>query len=107
MILQNTYTLRVAYADTDQMGYVYYGQYARFFELARTELSVSYTHLDVYKRQLLRTELLPAFEMSEAKLDYFIARIRARRPSMLFGYPSALSFMCKHARKRGQRMRCV
>ncbi len=38
MILQNTYTLRVAYADTDQMGYVYYGQYARFFELARTEL---------------------------------------------------------------------
>ncbi|MBK8750317.1 MAG: phenylacetate--CoA ligase family protein [Candidatus Competibacteraceae bacterium] len=54
--------------------------------------------------QLLRTELLPAFEMSEAKLDYFIARIRARRPSMLFGYPSALSFIAKHARKRGQRM---
>jgi len=42
MILQNTYTLRVAYADTDQMGYVYYGQYARYFELARTELLRKY-----------------------------------------------------------------
>jgi len=27
----------VAYADTDQMGVVYYGNYARFFEVARTE----------------------------------------------------------------------
>lgn len=54
--------------------------------------------------RLLRTELLPAFEMSEAKLDQFIARIRNRRPRMLFGYPSALSFIAKRARKRGQRM---
>ena len=54
--------------------------------------------------RLLRTELLPAFEMSEAKLDQFITRIRNRRPRMLFGYPSALSFIAKHARKRGQRM---
>lgn len=50
MILQNTYTLRVAYADTDQMGYVYYGQYARYFELARTELlrkhGISYKMLE-------------------------------------------------------------
>jgi acyl-CoA thioester hydrolase len=50
MILQNTYTLRVAYADTDQMGYVYYGQYARYFELARTELlrkfEISYKTLE-------------------------------------------------------------
>ena len=54
--------------------------------------------------RLLRTELLPAFEMSEAKLDQFITRICNRRPRMLFGYPSALSFIAKHARKRGQRM---
>ena len=50
---------------------------------------------------LFRTELLPAFEMSGAKLDHFIARIRARRPKMLFGYPSALSLIARHARKRG------
>lgn len=53
---------------------------------------------------LLRTELLPAFEMSEAKLDDFVARIRARKPRMLFGYPSALSHIAQHAEKRGIRM---
>jgi phenylacetate-CoA ligase len=53
---------------------------------------------------VLRTALLPAFEMSEAKLDGFIAEIRRRRPRMLFGYPSALSLIARHAVKRGQRM---
>lgn len=41
---------------------------------------------------LLRTELLPAFEMSAAKLDGFVARIRERRPKMLFGYPGAVAY---------------
>ncbi|MCU0919103.1 MAG: AMP-binding protein [Burkholderiaceae bacterium] len=54
--------------------------------------------------RLLRTELLPAFEMSEAKLDGFVRAIRARRPKMLFGYPSALSHIARHAEQRGQRM---
>lgn len=51
--------------------------------------------------RLMRTELLPAFEMSEARLDEFVARIRVRRPKMLFGYPSAISHIAEHARKRG------
>jgi len=54
--------------------------------------------------KLLRTRLLPAFEMSEAKLDGFIARIREQKPRMLFGYPSALSHIARHAKARGQRM---
>ena len=29
--------LRVLYADTDQMGYVYYGNYAYYYEQARSE----------------------------------------------------------------------
>jgi acyl-CoA thioester hydrolase len=29
--------LRVRYAETDQMGYVYYGNYAMYFEVARVE----------------------------------------------------------------------
>jgi len=53
---------------------------------------------------LLRTELLPAFEMSESKLDGFVAAIRRRRPKMLFGYPSALSHIARHAESRGQRL---
>lgn len=30
-------TLRVRYGETDQMGYVYYGNYAEFFEVGRVE----------------------------------------------------------------------
>jgi len=53
---------------------------------------------------LLRTKLLPAFEMSEAKLDSFVAEIRAMCPKILFGYPSALAHIAHHAETRGQRM---
>ncbi len=31
-------TVRVRYAETDQMGYVYYGNYATFYEVGRVEL---------------------------------------------------------------------
>lgn len=51
--------------------------------------------------RLMRTELLPAFEMSNKRLDEFVARIRARRPRMLFGYPSALSLIARHATSNG------
>lgn len=50
--------------------------------------------------RVLRTHLLPAFEMSEANLDRFIAAIRAIRPRMLFGYPSALAHLARHAERR-------
>jgi phenylacetate-CoA ligase len=54
--------------------------------------------------KLLRTRLLPAFEMSAAKLDGFLAEIRIVRPKMLFGYPSALSHIARHAEAKGVRM---
>ena len=54
--------------------------------------------------RILRTRLLPAFEMSDAKLDEFVATIRAFRPKMLFGYPSALAHIAWHATARGVRM---
>lgn len=57
-----------------------------------------------WRDALLRTELLPAFEMSEPRLDEFLARIRRRRPRMLFGYPSALSCIARHAEARKMRM---
>ena len=41
---------RAIYADTDQMGVVYYGNYARFFEIGRTEalrdLGIVYAELE-------------------------------------------------------------
>jgi len=42
--------IRVCYADTDQMGYVYYGNYARYYEIGRVEalrsLGFSYKELE-------------------------------------------------------------
>ena len=54
--------------------------------------------------RLLRTELLPAFDMSEKNLDRFIERIKMRRPKMLFGYPSALAYIAQHAERRHERL---
>lgn len=56
--------------------------------------------LRILRDRIMRTELLPAFEMSEARLDSFVERIRACRPKMLFGYPSAISLIAEHAKKR-------
>lgn len=49
---------------------------------------------------LMRSHLLPAFEMSPANLDHFVDTIRRVRPTMLFGYPSSLSLIAAHARKK-------
>ena len=57
-----------------------------------------------WRDRMMRTQLLPAFEMSDAKLDGFLHAMRVRRPKMLFGYPSALSHIARHAEARGQRM---
>lgn len=54
--------------------------------------------------RVLRTKLLPAFDMSPTNLDRFIAEIRARRPRMLFGYPSAFAKVAAHAKAQGQRL---
>ncbi|QPK63303.1 phenylacetate--CoA ligase family protein [Methylomonas sp. LL1] len=51
--------------------------------------------------KLLRTHLIPAFEMSPEKLDGFIRQIQRIRPKMLFGYPSALAHIASHAEKNG------
>ena len=57
-----------------------------------------------WRDKMLRTQLLPAFEMSNAKLDQFIDTIRFIKPRMLFGYPSALTLIARHAHKRGVAM---
>ena len=64
----------------------------------------SQDRLRVWRDRLLRTRLLPAFEMSAERLDEFLAVIRQTRPRMLFGYPSAFSHLARHARERGLAM---
>lgn len=57
--------------------------------------------LRVWRDRLLRSRLVPAFEMSQENLSRFVAEIRAFRPRMLFGYPSSLALIAKHARRSG------
>ncbi len=54
--------------------------------------------------KILRTRLLPAFEMSSERVDGFIQEIRSVRPKMLFGYPSAIAHIAAQAETQGVRM---
>jgi acyl-CoA thioester hydrolase len=49
-MFQHDVKIRVRYAETDQMGYVYYGNYATYYEVARVEafraLGYSYKNLE-------------------------------------------------------------
>jgi phenylacetate-CoA ligase len=54
--------------------------------------------------KLLHTQLLPAFEMSDSRVDEFIRKIQSARPKMLFGYPSAIAHIATRARTTGQTM---
>ncbi|CAH9019188.1 phenylacetate--CoA ligase family protein [Candidatus Nitrosacidococcus sp. I8] len=58
-------------------------------------------YLKKWRDRIFRTHLLPAFEMSQNNLDYFISEIQRIRPRMLFGYPSAISYLARHAQKQG------
>ncbi len=49
-MIHTTHTIRVRYAETDPMKYVYYGNYAVYFELGRVELfrsiGISYDEIE-------------------------------------------------------------
>ncbi|MDP9958070.1 acyl-CoA thioester hydrolase [Epilithonimonas hungarica] len=64
-MIHTTNTIRVRYGETDPMRYVYYGNYAEYFEVARVELfrtlGISYDQIE--KRGIL----LP---VSEYKIKY-------------------------------------
>lgn len=58
--------IRVYYQDTDQMGVVYYGNYARYYEIGRTEMirDMGFT----YKQMEELNIMLPARSL---KINYF------------------------------------
>ena len=49
-MFQSEVQIRVRYSETDQMGYVYYGNFAAYYEVARTEafrsLGISYKEME-------------------------------------------------------------
>lgn len=62
-LISYTYRLRSRYGETDKMGYVYYGRYLEYFEVARTEMirsfGISYRELedDGYMLPVIHAEL--------------------------------------------------
>lgn len=67
-MLSNTSTFRIRYGETDQMGVVYHGNYAAFFELGRTEwlrsLGVSYKDMEAKGIMLPVISLTCSFKKS-------------------------------------------
>ncbi|MDB5262911.1 MAG: thioesterase [Adhaeribacter sp.] len=49
-MFQSEVQIRVRYSETDQMGYVYYGNFAAYYEVARTEafrqMQISYKEIE-------------------------------------------------------------
>ena len=60
--------------------------------------------LRLLRDSIMRTKLLSAFEMAESRVQAFIEEIRCMRPRMLFGYPSSISHIARHAEQHGIRM---
>ncbi|MBC3541386.1 acyl-CoA thioesterase [Rufibacter sediminis] len=53
--------IRVRYAETDQMGYVYYGNYGAYYEVARTE---TFRQLGInYKEMEAEGVMMPVLEL--------------------------------------------
>ena len=53
----------------------------------------------IWRDRLFRSTLIPAFDLTEAKLLQFIAQIKSNQPSMLFGYPSVFHLIAKTAQQ--------
>ena len=54
-MLTNRFTCRVRYGDTDRMGYAYYANYLRWFEIGRSELfrSLGITYREIEDKGIL------------------------------------------------------
>jgi len=60
-MFQHDIQIRVRYAETDQMGFVYYGNYATYFEVARVE---SFRQLGFsYKSMEEKGVMMPVLEL--------------------------------------------
>ena len=86
-------TVRVIYGDTDQMGVVYYANYFRYFELARSELfrskGGSYRAMEKEGRFLPVVDASCQYKASARYDDLLKVRVEVtevRRASLEFGY---------------------
>ncbi|KAA3439251.1 acyl-CoA thioesterase [Rufibacter hautae] len=60
-MFESNVQIRVRYAETDQMGYVYYGNYGAYYEVARTE---TFRQLGInYKEMEAEGVMMPVLEL--------------------------------------------
>jgi len=82
---QSDTLIRVRYAETDQMGYVYHGNYAAYFEVARTEafrqLGISYKALEAMGVGMPVGELRTKFRRPARYDDLLTVRLLLRQPA--------------------------
>ncbi len=87
-MFRNTTNLRVRYAETDRMGYSYYGNYAIYFEVARVEalraIGITYKSLEDEGVLLPVVEFhikysLPAFYDDELEIRTIIPQLPTAR----------------------------
>jgi len=50
---------------------------------------------------LLNQVILNAFDLTDGTMDAYIAFLRRRRPACLYGYPTSLALLARHAVRRG------
>ncbi|ALD21497.1 acyl-CoA thioesterase [Hymenobacter sp. DG25A] len=86
--------IRVRYAETDQMGYVYHGNYAAYFEVARTEafrqLGIRYKDLEADGVGMPVGEIRTRFRRPARYDDLLTVRLLLKQPAegsrVLFEY---------------------
>ncbi|SNR71517.1 acyl-CoA thioesterase [Hymenobacter mucosus] len=86
--------IRVRYAETDQMGYVYHGNYAAYFEVCRTEafrqLGISYKDLEAEGVGMPVGEIRTRFRRPARYDDLLTVRLLLKQPAegsrILFEY---------------------
>lgn len=92
-MFRSVFKLRVRYSETDRMGYVYYGNYAQFFEVGRVEcmrkLGMSYKQIEdegilMPVRDLNIQYYKPAYYDDELSIETSIPKLPEAR--ILFEY---------------------
>jgi len=61
--------------------------------------------LKTLRDRLVNQLLLDAFDMSVGRMDSYLDRIERYDPASLFGYPSSIALLCRHAERRGRQLR--
>ena len=62
MLIHDVTNIRVRYSDTDQMGIVYYGNYARYYEIGRVE---TLRHVGLTYKQMEADGIsMPVYDLS-------------------------------------------